>query len=223
MRAFRAFFNFLHKNKYIKKNPKANVKLLKQRKEVVPTFSKEQLQLLFSLCDRKTFVGLRDYTIMLLLLDTGVRLNEMINIELQDVKEDEIVIRETKTFFQRIVPISKALKEQWEIYIKIRGKENTEKLFINQDGNELKKRRVQTRLEHYGKLSGINDVRVSAHTFRHTMVKMFIQNGGNAFHLQQLLGHTSLEITKKYFNLWSTDVAEAHMQYSPLNNIIKRK
>ncbi len=217
LRAYRTFFNFLHKNKHIKQNPIANIKLLKQRKEVVPTFSKEQLNLLFSLCDKKTFVGLRDYTIMLVMLDTAVRINELINIELQDVKENEIVIRETKTYFERIVPMSRKLKEQLDIYMKIRGKADTEKLFINQDGKELKKRSVQTRLERYGKESGITDVRVSAHTFRHTSAKMFIQNGGNAFHLQQLLGHTSLEITKKYVNLWSTDVAEAHKKYSALN------
>ncbi|MED4267326.1 tyrosine-type recombinase/integrase [Priestia megaterium] len=220
LRALRSFFNFLYKNKHIKKNPIANIKLLNQRKEIVPTFSKEQLQLLFSLCDKKTFVGVRDYTIMLLMLDTAIRVNELANIELSDVKENEIVIRETKTFFERIVPMSKKLKEQMDIYIRIRGRADTEKLFINQDGKELKKRSIQTRIEHYGKLSGIKDVRVSCHTFRHTSAKMFIVNGGNAFHLQQLLGDTSLEITKKYVNLWTTDVAESHRKYSALNNII---
>lgn len=220
LRALRSFFNFLYKNKHIKKNPITNIKLLNQRKEIVPTFSKEQLQLLFSLCDKKTFVGIRDYTIMLLMLDTAIRVNELANIELSDVKENEIVIRETKTFFERIVPMSKKLKEQMDIYIRIRGRADTNKLFINQDGNELKKRSIQTRIEHYGKLSGIKDVRVSCHTFRHTSAKMFIVNGGNAFHLQQLLGHTSLEITKKYVNLWATDVAESHKKYSALNNII---
>ncbi|MED1562767.1 tyrosine-type recombinase/integrase [Alkalihalobacillus alcalophilus] len=50
------------------------------------------------------------------MLDTPVRINELINIELQDVKENEIVIRETKTYFERIVPMSRKLKEQLEIY-----------------------------------------------------------------------------------------------------------
>lgn len=219
LRALRCFFNFLYKNKHIKKNPMENVKLLKERREVVPSFSKEQVKLLFSLCDKKTFIGVRDYTIMLLMLDTAIRLNELVNIELSDVKEHEIVIRETKTFFERIVPMSKKLKEQMDIYIKIRGKATTEKLFINVDGNELKRRSIQTRIEHYSKLSGITNVRVSAHTFRHTSAKFFIQNGGNAFHLQQLLGHTSLEITKKYVNLWSKDVADSHKKYGALSNI----
>ncbi|OTW70631.1 integrase [Bacillus thuringiensis serovar roskildiensis] len=220
LRAFKSFYNFLHKHKHIKKNPIADIKLLKQRKEVVPTLSKDQIKLLLSLCDRKTFVGVRDYTIMMLMLDTAIRVNELANIEVVDVKHNEIVIRETKTFFERIVPMSKKLKEQMEIYIKIRGYAESDKLFINQDGNELKKRSIQTRIERYGKLSGIKDVRVSAHTFRHTSAKLFIQNGGNAFHLQQLLGHTSLEITKKYVNLWATDIAESHKKYGALNNII---
>ncbi|HDR7395815.1 TPA: tyrosine-type recombinase/integrase [Bacillus toyonensis] len=220
LRAFKSFYNFLHKHKHIKKNPIADIKLLKQRKEVVPTLSKDQIKLLLSLCDRKTFVGVRDYTIMMLMLDTAIRVNELANIEVADVKHNEIVIRETKTFFERIVPMSKKLKEQMEIYIKIRGYAESDKLFINQDGNELKKRSIQTRIERYGKLSGIKDVRVSAHTFRHTSAKLFIQNGGNAFHLQQLLGHTSLEITKKYVNLWATDIAESHKKYGALNNII---
>ncbi|OSY02636.1 hypothetical protein BTJ44_05693 [Bacillus mycoides] len=220
LRAFKSFYNFLHKHKHIKKNPIADIKLLKQRKEVVPTLSKDQIKLLLSLCDRKTFVGIRDYTIMMLMLDTAIRVNELANIEVADVKHNEIVIRETKTFFERIVPMSKKLKEQMEIYIKIRGYAESDKLFLNQDGNELKRRSIQTRIEYYGKLSGIKDVRVSAHTFRHTSAKLFIQNGGNAFHLQQLLGHTSLEITKKYVNLWSTDIAESHKKYGALNNII---
>ncbi|MDQ0976502.1 integrase/recombinase XerD [Neobacillus niacini] len=219
LRALRCFFNFLYTNKHIKKNPMANVKLLKQRKEVVPSFSKEQVKLLFSLCNKRTFVGIRDYTIMLLMLDTAIRLNELVNIELTDVKEHEIIIRETKTFFERVVPMSKKLKEQMDIWIKIRGNCHTDKLFINVDGDELKKRSIQNRIEHYAKLSGITNVRVSAHTFRHSSAKFFIQNGGNAFHLQQLLGHTSLEITKKYVNLWSKDVAESHKQYGALNNI----
>jgi integrase/recombinase XerD len=159
---------------------------------------------------------------MLLMLDTAIRLNELVNIELADVKEHEIVIRETKTFFERVVPMSKKLKEQMDIWIKIRGKCKTERLFVNVDGDELKKRSIQNRIEHYGRLSEIKNVRVSCHTWRHTSAKFFIQNGGNAFHLQQLLGHTSLEITKKYVNLWSTDVAEAHVKYSALNGIIKR-
>ncbi|MCY9005637.1 tyrosine-type recombinase/integrase [Peribacillus frigoritolerans] len=219
LRALRSFFLFLYKNKHIKKNPMANVKLLKERNQIVNSLSEQQLQILFSLCDNKTFVGLRDLTIMMLFIDAGIRLNELTGIDLSDVKEESIAIRETKTYFERLLPISKKMKEQLEIYIKIRGKCNTEKLFINQDGGGLKPRSVQNRIEHYAKLSGIEGVRISCHTFRHTHARLFIQNGGSAFHLQAMLGHQSMEITKKYVNLFATDVQESHKKYSPLKNL----
>ena len=152
LRALRSFYNFLHKNKHIKKNPMENIKLMKERNQIVNSLSVDQLKILFSLCDLKTFVGLRDYTILMLFVDTGIRLKELTGIELNDVKESSIAIRETKTYFERIVPISKKMKEQLDIYIKIRGKSDTEKLFINQDGGELQRRSIQTRLEHYAEL-----------------------------------------------------------------------
>ncbi|MFF2290485.1 site-specific integrase [Peribacillus butanolivorans] len=58
-RAIRSFFNFLHRSKHIKKNPMANIKLLKERKQAVNSLSKEQLQLLFSLCDKRTFTKIK--------------------------------------------------------------------------------------------------------------------------------------------------------------------
>ncbi|MGE6205340.1 tyrosine-type recombinase/integrase [Guptibacillus hwajinpoensis] len=219
LRAIRTLFNFLHKNKHIKKNPMRNVKLLKERNQVVNSLSKEQLQHLFSLCDNRTFVGLRDYTTMLLFVDTGIRLNEMVGIEVSDVREQSVLIRQTKTYFERVVPISKKMKEQLDIYIKIRGSADTDKLFINQDGNELKSRSIQSRMEHYAKASEIDGVRVSCHTLRHTHARLFIQNGGSAFHLQSTLGHTSMEITKRYVNLFATDIADSHKKYSPLNKL----
>ncbi|MEH7126520.1 tyrosine-type recombinase/integrase [Bacillus sp. JJ1773] len=198
----------------------ANIKLLKERKLAVNSLSKDQLQLLFLLCDKKTFVGLRDYTILMLFVDTGIRLNELAGIEVSDVKESTILIRQTKTYFERLFPISQKMKEQLDIYIKIRGKADTEALFINQDGGALKPRSIQNRIEHYAKLSGIEGVRVSCHTLRHTHARLFIQNGGSAFHLHSTLGHTSMEITKRYVNLFATDIAESHKKFTPLNNLI---
>ncbi|MEI2468009.1 tyrosine-type recombinase/integrase [Peribacillus frigoritolerans] len=219
LRAIRSFFNFLHRSKHIKKNPMVNIKLLKKRKQAVNSLSKEQLQLLFSLCDKRTFTGLRDYTIMMLFIDCGVRLNELAGIEVSDIKDNSVLIRQTKTYFERLLPISSKMKEQLDIYLKVRGKVKTDKLFITQDEGELKPRSIQNRIKHYGNLSEIKGVRISCHTLRHTHARLFIQNGGSAFHLQSTLGHTSMEVTKRYVNLFATDIAESHKKYSPLNNI----
>ncbi|WP_281976051.1 tyrosine-type recombinase/integrase [Halobacillus litoralis] len=219
LRAIRSLFNFLHKNKHIKTNPMANIKLLKERKKAVKSLSDKQVKALFDLCNKRTFVGVRDYTILMLFIDTGIRLNELAGIQVADVQGESILIRQTKTYFERLLPISKKMQEQLDIYIRIRGKANTEKLFINQDGDELKPRSVQNRLAHYAKRSRIEGVRVSCHTLRHTYARMFIQSGGSAFHLQTTLGHTSMEITKRYVNLFAKDIADSHKKHSPLNKI----
>lgn len=93
LRAIRAYFNFLYKQKYIRKNPVENIKLLKDRKNLVQTFSTEQLEHLLKQPDLRTFTGLRDYTLMLLLLETGIRVNELVGIDLSDVRLKEVLIK----------------------------------------------------------------------------------------------------------------------------------
>ncbi|TWI56082.1 integrase/recombinase XerD [Halalkalibacter nanhaiisediminis] len=100
LRALRSIYNFLHKHKHIPQNPMENIKLLKDRKRVIPTFSKEQLNKLFRQPDLTTFTGVRDYTIMLLMLETGIRVNELAGLSLDDIRwEDNLVcIRNAKSY-----------------------------------------------------------------------------------------------------------------------------
>ncbi|CRK82997.1 site-specific integrase/recombinase [Neobacillus massiliamazoniensis] len=99
LRALRAFFNFLHKEKHILKNPFEHITLLKDRKHIKATFTKDQLKKLFAQPDLKTFTGVRDYTIMLLLLETGIRANEAKGLTLADIRwEDSLIcIRNAKS------------------------------------------------------------------------------------------------------------------------------
>lgn len=85
LRAFRSFFNFLHDNKHIKNNPTDAVKLLKDRKQVMETFSRDDLRKLLKQPDLHTFTGVRNLTIMLLFLENGVRANELLNIHVNDI------------------------------------------------------------------------------------------------------------------------------------------
>ena len=223
--ALRAFFNFLHKHKHIPANPMENIKLLKDRKRVIPTFTKEQLNKLFRQPDLKTFTGVRDYTIMMLLLETGIRVNELSGLTLADVRwEDNLIcIRNAKSYRERLVPIQKEMKQQLKKYVSIRGYVESDALFVTIDGTELTRRSIQTRVEKYGVQANIKGVRCSCHTFRHTFAKLSVQQGANIFELQTILGHTSMEIVKTYVNLFGVDVRESHKKFSPLKVLEKRK
>ncbi|MBO1579987.1 tyrosine-type recombinase/integrase [Bacillus sp. XF8] len=218
LRALRAFFNFLHKHKHIPINPMKNISLLKDRRRVVNTFTKEQLNKLFKQPDLKTFTGVRDYTIMMLLLETGIRINELTGLTLADVRWEDslIIIRNAKSYKERQVPIQSRMKEQLKRYIAIRGYVETDALFISIDQTPFAKRGIQERIAKYGDMARIKDVRCSPHTFRHTFAKLSVQQGANIFELQTILGHTSMEIVKVYVNLFGKDVRESHRKFSPL-------
>ncbi|MCU7712606.1 tyrosine-type recombinase/integrase [Priestia sp. JV24] len=221
LRAIRAFFNFLYKQRYIKHNPMNQIELLRHRKEVIETLTVAQINKLLNACNLRTFIGVRDYTIIMLLVETGVRANELIGINVEDINFSNglIRIRNAKSYRERLVPIQSKMKDQLRKYLNIRGEAITDALFVTLDGTSISKRQVQSRITGCARKAKITDVRVSCHTLRHTFAKLCVMNGANAFQLQAILGHTTLDMTKVYVNLFSNEVAEGHKQFSPLKNI----
>lgn len=224
LRALRSIFNFLYKHKHIPHNPMENIKLLKDRKRVIPTFTTDQLNKLLRQPDLITFTGFRDYTIMLLMLETGIRVNELAGLSLNDIRWEDnlVVIRNAKSYRERLVPIQNEMKQQLKKYIAIRGYVESEALFVTIDGTRLTRRGIQQRILKYGEMANIKGVRCSCHTFRHTFAKLSVQQGANIFELQTILGHSSMEIVKTYVNLFGSDVRESHKKFSPLKNLEKR-
>lgn len=222
LRAIRAFFNFAYKHGYIPKNPFANIQLLKDRRTVIETFTREQIHKLLKSTDLRTFTGVRDYTIMLLLLETGVRASELIGIETDDIRWEDsmILIRNTKGHRERLVPFQSKMRAQLKKYLSIRGKCETDALLVTMDNTALSKRQLQNRISYYGEKSKIKNVRCSCHTFRHTFAKMAVKQGAGIFELQQILGHTSMEMVRIYVNLYSDDVKEKHKEFSPLKYLL---
>ncbi|QAS51834.1 tyrosine-type recombinase/integrase [Halobacillus litoralis] len=220
LRALRAFYNYLKKNKLISTNPMKNIKLLRDRQKVIETLDNQEIEKLVTIMrNDRTFVSFRNEVILLVFLDTGIRLSELVGIEVEDVATNHIVIRKTKNLYQRIVYLSERTQEQLRKYLVIRGDvEGTNKLFINRDNNELKPHSIQTGFTSYGKRAGISK-RVSPHTFRHTMAKRMIMAGADAFTLMTILGHSDMTITKKYVYLWGPDIEKKHKQYSALKGL----
>ncbi|WP_394175615.1 tyrosine-type recombinase/integrase [Guptibacillus hwajinpoensis] len=224
LRAIRAFFNYLYREKHIKHNPVKDIKLLKDRRKVVETFTLDQLNKLFQQPDLRTFIGVRDYSYMLLLLETGIRVSELEGVCIQDIRwsDSTLHIRNTKSYKERLVPIQKQMKDQLKKYIQIRGVLSTDALFITLEGEPMTKRQFQNRVTHHGKKANLTGVRCSCHTFRHTFAKMAVKQGAGIFELQSILGHTSMEMVRIYVNLFSGDVTEKHKNFSPLKNIKPR-
>lgn len=179
LRAVRAFFNWLVDNKYLADGEIAKISLLKDRKNNIETFTVKQLHALLNATDKRTFTGQRDYTFLLLLLETGIRLNEATGILVEDVKLSEglIFIRNTKNHYHRYVPIQAKMKEQIRRYLRLRGTAETDALFVTLDGTAMTRSTLQKIVGKYGNLADIKGVRCSPHTLRHTFAKMSVMNG----------------------------------------------
>jgi integrase/recombinase XerD len=221
IRACKTFFRFLYEERMIKQPIFDQLRLIAAEKKMIQTLTKEQVLALLNQPDRNTFTGFRDYTIMMLLLETGMRISECLALELGDVllKDRELIIRMGKGRKARRVPIQKTCIQILQQYIAARGELDTKALFVNVEDERLGKRTIQENIQEYGKSAGIEGVRVSPHTFRHTMAKFYIINGGDIFTLQKILGHSTLDMVRYYVELFSTDIKDQHQKYSPVENM----
>ena len=200
---------------YLEYDISAEIPILRGEKVIIQTFSEEQIQRLLKQPDQRSFTGFRDYTLMLLLLETGVRISECLGIRLSDInmKMGTILIR-GKGAKERMVPFQSKMKKVLQSYLEVRGAALTDALFITVDGTTVSKRHIQELIRQYGETARITDVRVSPHTFRHTMAKFYILAGGDIFSLQRILGHSSLETVRIYVEMFSHNVQNQHRKFS---------
>lgn len=101
----------------------------------------------------------------------------------------------------------------------IRGDLETDAIFVNMDNEQISTRALQDKMHAYGCKADITGVRVSPHTFRHTMAKFYILNGGDPFTLRRILGHASLKMVDYYVELFSSDIKQQHKKFSPVENM----
>jgi site-specific recombinase XerD len=223
-RALQSFWSWLVKEEFIQENPFVKLNIPKAPKKVIPTFTEEQLRRLFHTINIASPIGYRDYTLILTLLDTGIRCSELICMKLTDVNLESRLLKVLgKGSRERQVPIgARVQKALWKYMTRFRPEPVTpryDEVFLTRNGQPLTKDRLEAIIENYGKRAGITGVRISPHTFRHTMAVTFLRNGGDVFSLQRILGHSQLEVLRGYINLAYSDISCAHRKNSPADNL----
>jgi len=161
---------------------------------------------------------------VLTLLDTGLRVSELCNLELGNLRLEEGMLKVLgKGNKERLIPIGKQVQRLlWRYIDRYRPEPATANcgfVFLTREGRPLTKDRVEKIMTYYGKKAGLAGIRCSPHTLRHTAAVTFIRNGGDVFSLQRMLGHSSLEMTRKYCELADIDVKRAHITASPVDNL----
>lgn len=221
LRAVKIFFSFLYKRGYSESDPTKELPYLKERRNAIETFTSDQINDLLRQPNQRTFAGVRDYVMICLFLETGARLRELVEMQTQDIRwEDSQILIHGKNGSDRLVPIQRRMSQELKRWMRVRGDVKDHNfLFINIDNGPISKRQVQSRITKYGRMANITNVRCSPHTLRHTFAKMSVMNGANVFELQDILGHSTLDMVRAYVNLFSRDIYEAHRRFSPLENL----
>jgi len=191
-----------------------------EQREIIP-FTRAEVSHLLNACEGGGNV-LRDQAILLLLLDTGIRASEMCDLRIRDLNIPErrlLVIGKGRK--ERILKISKRTLSAIKTYLAERGITNLQyarrnHLFVTKQENPVRRDTIRQLMERLGARAGIPGVH--AHRFRHTFAINFLRNGGNIYTLQKFLGHTTLDMVKRYLKIAQTDLDLDHDKASPVAN-----
>lgn len=173
--------------------------------------------------DYTDFLEFRNWFIINILICYGIRVGSLVNIRLQDIRYDEglIHIRKTKSKVPYTVPLTDYIRKLLKEYLRIRKGEPTDYLICNVYGEKLTADAIKNAISRYNKKHGVS--KTSVHLFRHTMATNYLKNGGLEGRLQQLLGHSTREMTQLYARNAFIDVKQDFEKLNPLNNLIKEK
>lgn len=226
-RQFRAFFNFLTREGIIQENPTDSVKRVKEDIRI-KTFTDEEvkevvLHLRRAMKRDGSFYAVRNYTIFLTLIGTGLRASELTSLKWSAV---DLQNRSIKVFGkmrrEENVPLSEPMVKElayWKEYCSNKFGELSSNVFPTQNNKPLTVNALKCWFKRLAQSMDFEETRCSAHSCRHYFAKTWILNGGDISTLSKVLRHTSIKTTEKYLQFWGNEVKDDNDKFNPLNNL----
>ena len=210
--AIRKFFHFLKANNIIAGNPAETIESpIKEEKDPEVLFRNEYKALLF-----EASTNPRDYAILQVFLQTGLRVGELVNLKIDDIDLDNknLIVRQGKGRKDRTIPLEDQSTNALKNYLVFRASQiiiEPEPLFLAKNGTSMAVRTVRHTVHKYLEIAGIRK-KASVHTLRHTFGSHKIDKGMSLPELQKLLGHKKMETTYKYVHLAKANLRESQIQ-----------
>lgn len=169
---------------------------------------------LLATCD-KTFSGRRDKALLLVLLDSGLRIGECLQLDWNDVDlvGGSVLVRHTKNKKPRTVFLGRAARQALRAYAKLR-KDDHPAVWLTVHGERMTYTAVREVLRRRSRQAGLKQI-PSPHDFRRTCALQMLRNGADVVSVSRLLGHSSLEVTKRYLAQTEEDLQQTHNRHSP--------
>lgn len=225
LQALKAFFQYCMDEEQLSSNPCITIKYKPHTSRIVQ-HSEEVIRKLLDAPNKTTWAGIRDYTAMVLFLDTGIRPNELVQVKISDFDfaNGYLYLREhiTKTRQKRTLPLSDICISAIKKLINYRHKDwDSDFMFCSWRGQAITTGELRDRFQIYSKFIG---TAITPYHLRHTFALFFLRNSSKTgvFALQKIMGHSKLEQTRNYVSLLQADIQQAHQTASPISNLLRK-
>ena len=213
----RSFYKFLIRRGVVSANPLSTIRTPKQEKRLPKCLDLEQVQKLLEAPGDNDILSARDKAMLEVLYSSGIRVSELVELEMADMDLTEGVLRvKGKGRKERLTPIGsqaiRAVQRYFELRsIDMRSQQGTHgtRVFLNKHGEPLSTRSVRRKLDKYLVSAGL-DPGISPHTLRHSFATHLLNNGADLRSVQELLGHQSLSTTQIYTHLTTSRMKEVY-------------
>ena len=198
-RNIKAFFSYLKREKIIRKNPCEGIENIKPQRKVKTLLSENELSLFIRSFDVSKFHDFRDWIIARMILDTGVRIGELVSIVPGDIdlRNGALLLRETKSGRERFVYFSQKMGRNLKSWLEYRDRyTDSPYVFPTTRGNKMDIRTVESSFKKHSRLVGLD---VQPHQLRNNFAKYYLLNGGDWATLSRILGHASVEVTHRLY------------------------
>lgn len=221
-RALRVFSNWLYRQGYLEDSPVGKLPRPKVPRTEITVFTLDDIR---RMLDQAAAMRnpLRDKALVILLLDTGIRIGEVCNLSLVDINWMEGSVRVDGKTGERVVPFGRKAKSALKAYVERERRQaspSVQRVFLSNRGTPLAAKYATGLMRRLACTAGTKASKKGPHTFRHTFAVEFIRAGGDAFSLQRLLGHTTLDMTRRYVHLADSDLRSAHRKFGPGDRLL---
>ena len=219
----KSFFNYLTVKRHLLDHNVCEELDMPKRQASLPKYLEEaECERLLSAC--KGAFALRDYCILMLFLSCGLRISELVSLNITDIYEDHLRVL-GKGNKERVIYFAEGCRESIDDYLAVRDGEKVadgdkNALFISRDHRRISVRAVQKMVDKTLKLAGLDSARYSPHKLRHTAATLMLKNGVDTRALQEVLGHSNLNTTQIYTHLDNAALHEAAMA-NPIGRKLK--
>ncbi len=223
----RSFYKWAQRRGYMPTNPMTLIRTPRQSKRLPKAITVEQIELLLSAPDDNEVLGARDRAILETLYSTGIRISELVGLDVMDLDDAGEALRiRGKGKKERLVPLGSHALGSIRQYMRLLRADarlgahlmtpggGDRPLFVNKHGGRLSSRSVRRKLDKYLRQVGL-DPDISPHTLRHSFATHLLDNGADLRSVQELLGHQSLSTTQVYTHLSTKRLRDAYDQAHP--------